>query len=134
VTSGGENGTSGAHRWPRPWLLVALIGVLVCAINASSELIEFARAGVDRDWWEPVLWEVSSAVILVGMAPLVGRAIRRWPPTPEGLVRFGLIHLGLTIPFALIHLAFIYVTRESIYWALGEHYGFFDDGIGVTSL
>lgn len=47
---------------------------------------------------------------------------------------FALIHLGLTIPFAAAHILFIFVTRETAYWAVGGRYDFFDDGIALTLL
>jgi hypothetical protein len=49
-------------------------------------------------------------------------------------VRFALIHLGLTGPFALAHILVIFVTRETAYWAVGARYGFFDDGVAITLL
>jgi DNA-binding LytR/AlgR family response regulator len=135
VTTGADNGTSG---WPRvqwgPWLAIALVGVVVAAVNATSNILEFERAGVDVDWWEPVVWEVSSAVIIVAMAPLVGWAVRRWPPKPDGFIRFGLIHFGLTIPFSLAHIAAILVLRNAVYWLARARYGFFDDGVGIVLL
>lgn len=132
MTSGGQNGTSGDNRLLGPWALVALVGVAVATINASSDMIEMERAGLDRAWWEPIVWEGTSAAIIVALAPLIGWAVRRWPPSLDSLLRFGLTHLALTIPFALIHIAVIFVTREAIYWALGQRYGFFDDGVAIT--
>lgn len=133
MADGGQRGTSG---WPRaqwgPWLAIALVGVVVALVNSTSKILEFARADVDIDWWEPVVWEVSSATIIVAMSPAIGWAIRRWPPHPDRLVRFGLVHLALTIPFALAHIAAIFVMRNAVYWIAGSRYGFFDDGIGIV--
>jgi len=106
--------------------------VLVVAVNASSDFLEMQRAGHDFEWWEPVAWEVTSAIVIVAMAPLIGMAVRRWTPTRDNLVRPGLIHLGLTLPFALVHVAGIYVMRNAIYWLGDAHYGFFDDGIALV--
>lgn len=135
MTSGGQNGMSGGGRFqPGPWLTVALIGVVVAFVNISSELTEFARANVDVHWAAPVLWETTSAVVLIAMAPLIGLAVRRWPPQGDNLARAGLIHLGLTFPFALAHVLAVFVTRESAYAAVGARYGFFDDGVIQTFL
>ncbi|UPT64349.1 MAG: LytTR family transcriptional regulator [Hyphomonadaceae bacterium JAD_PAG50586_4] len=68
--------------------------------------------------------------MIVAMAPLIGMAVRRWPPTQDNLIRPGLIHFGLTIPFAIVHVAGIFMMRESIYWLAKAHYGFFDEGVG----
>ncbi len=131
MTTGDLGGTSGSHRveW-RPWLAVLFAGLAVAFVNATSGIIE----GAGDHWVEPVLWETTSAVIIVGLAPLVGYAMRRWPPRMDAIPAFVLIHLGLTIPFALAHIAFIFVTREIAYWAVGARYGFFDDGVAITLL
>lgn len=133
MTTGGENGTSG---WPRAerraWILIALVSLVVVAVNASSDLLEMRRAGLDFDWWEPVVWEITSALVIVSLAPLIGMAMRRWTPTRDNLIRPGLIHLGLTIPFALVHAACIFVMRETIYWLGNARYGFFDDGLALV--
>ncbi len=135
MTSGGENGTSGkAGFHPGPWATIALVGVVVAIVNATSGIMEFQRAGVDRHWLEPVTWEVTSAIIIVAAAPLIGWAVRRWPFRGDSLVPAGLIHLGLTVPFALLHVLAIWLMREAAYAAVGARYGFFDDGVGVTLL
>ncbi len=90
--------------------------------------------GAGDHWTEPVLWEVTSAIIIVGLAPLIGQAMQRWPLRAGNLPGFALIHFGLTIPFALIHIGFVFVTRETAYKLAGARYGFFDDGVAITML
>lgn len=135
MTTGGESGTNGSSRvqWG-PWLAIALVAVVVATVNSTSNILEFKRSDVDIGWWEPVVWETSSAIIIVALAPLVGWAMRRWPPRPDQLVRFGLIHLGVTLPFALAHIAAIFIMRNAIYWMVDARYGFFDDGVGIVLL
>lgn len=131
MTTGDEKGTNG---WPRaerpPWLAVLLVGCTVAFVNATSGIIE----GAGDHWIEPVIWEGTSAIVIIALAPLIGYAMRRWPPRPDKLVRFALIHLGLTLPFALVHILFIFVAREAAYWSVGARYGFFDDGVAITIL
>jgi hypothetical protein len=108
---------------------VALIGVAVAVVNASSDIVELQRADLPFANWEPILWEVTSATVIVAMAPLIGRAIRAWPPRSDRLLRFVAIHAALTLPFSLTHIAAIYVLRTLTYWLANAHYGFFDDGV-----
>jgi hypothetical protein len=131
VTSSGQSGTSGAGRLAiGPWTIIAVTGVIIAFVNATSGIMERD----DVHWSEPVLWETSSAVVIIAMAPLIGMAMRRWPPRPDNLPAFTLIHFGLTIPFALVHIFAIFLIREAAYWAVGERYGFFDDGVGLVTL
>lgn len=133
MTSGDNCGTSGTARaeW-RPWFFVLFVALVVVAVNASSDFLEMRRAGLDFHWWEPLLWEITSAIVIVAMAPLIGWAVRRWPPTRDNLIRPGLIHFGLTVPFAILHVIGIFAMRESIYWLADAHYGFFDEGVGAV--
>lgn len=129
MISGGEKGTSGRLAFG-PWLTVAIVGVAVALVNSTSEIIE----GAGEHWIEPVLWETTSAIVIIAMAPLIGRAMHRWPPRADTLPTFALIHFGLTIPFSLIHVLAIFAMREAAYWAVGARYGFFDDGVAITLL
>ena len=74
MTTGNEKGTSG---WPRvqwgPWQTVILVGLAVAFVNATSGIIE----GAGDHWIEPVLWEGTSAVVILALAPFVGWAMRR---------------------------------------------------------
>jgi len=128
VTSGGDSGTNGGRPRLGPWGLIVLVGVVVAFVTASSQLTEISRSGADIHWSEPILWETTSFLSITGLAPLIGLAVRRWPPREDNLLRFGLIHLGLTIPFAIAHVTAIFVSREAAYWAVGAHYGFFEEG------
>ncbi|MBC7769794.1 MAG: LytTR family transcriptional regulator, partial [Phycisphaerales bacterium] len=129
MASGSQNRTSG-ERHLGPWAIIALVGVAVAFVTASSDLTEIRRAEADIHWAEPVLWEITSAIAIIALAPLIGLAMRRWPPREDNLLRPGLIHFALTIPFAAAHVTAIFVARESAYWAVGAHYGFFEeDGV-----
>lgn len=133
MTTGDKNGTNGPARgeWAiGPWAAIVLVGVVVAFVNATSGIIEHAGG----HWAAPVLWEGSSFIVMVAMAPAVGWAVRRWPFRRETLASSALIHFGLTIPFGLIHILIIFVVREAAYWAVGARYGFFDDGVAITML
>lgn len=129
MTNGEASGTTGGGLKIGPWGVVALVGVVVAVITATSDLME----GAGDHWAEPVVWEVTSAISIISLAPLIGMAMRRWPPGDD-LARFGLIHLALTVPFCLAHVLAIWLSREAIYWAAGAHYGFFDEGVARTLL
>lgn len=129
MTSGAKNGPNGEGSFRiGPWLTVLLVGVVVAFVNATSGIIE----GAGAHWIEPVLWETTSAIVIIGLAPLIGRAVRRRPPRGDSLATFGLIHFGLTLPFSLAHILAVFVMRETAYWAVGARYGFFDDGVAIT--
>ncbi len=130
MTTGGDNGTNGRRVRLGPWGLIAAVGAVVAFVTASSDLQEISRSEADIHWSEPVLWEITSAISIIALAPLVGMAVRRWTPREDSLLRYGLIHLALTLPFSAAHVLAIFAMRETAYWAVGAHYGFFEeDGV-----
>ncbi|WP_395644516.1 LytTR family DNA-binding domain-containing protein [Terricaulis sp.] len=135
MANGGEKGTSG---WPRvqwgPWWLIACIGAAISVVNATSVLMEHARDGHALPVWAPFLWEFSSWVMLLVLAPVVGEAIRRAPPRRESALRFGLIHLGLILTFSIIHVTGMVTIRKLGYWLAGEFYDFSHGNLPLTFL
>lgn len=131
MTDGDKKGTSGWARaeW-RPWLAVLLATLVLTFVNATSDIME----GAGTHWSQPILWEVTSAIVIVALAPFIGHAVRRWPLRKDNIAAFAIIHFALTIPFSLAHIAFIFVTRETAYKLFGARYGFFDDGVAITLL
>ncbi len=135
MTDGSISGINGEARFRLgPWGAIALVSIPVCIVNATSVLIELQRLDLPVNPAEPFFWEFSSALILVLMAPLVGRAVRRWPLEGPGIWTSLAVHLGLTIPFSLVHIAGIYGFRQGAYALFGRSYDFFGSGVGLTLL
>lgn len=135
MTTGGQSGTSGKAGFRLgPWAAIALLTLPVVLVNATSDLIEMQRSGLPVRTVEPFIWEVSSAGILVLLAPLVGWAVRRWPLIGPGLPLALLIHAGLSVPFSLAHVGMMVPVREGAYALLGWPYEFFGSGLWLTLL
>lgn len=131
MTTGGENGMSGARPFGLgPWAAIAAVGLIVATINATSGMIE----GAGEVWFEPVIWEASSAAVIIAMAPLIGWAVRRWPPRFDTLVPTAFIHLALTVPFSAIHIVAIWLMREAAYALIHGQYNFFNQGVAMRFL
>lgn len=133
MTSGGVSGTSGKPGFRLgPWGSIALVTVPVVLVNATSDLIEMNRSGLDVHPAEPFIWEITSAVVLVLMAPLVGWAARRWRLWGAGLPVALMIHAGLTVPFSLVHVGTIVPLRELAYLLTPWEYDFFSGEVWMT--
>jgi len=110
------------------------VTIPVVLVNATSDLIEMQRSGLTVHMVEPFIWEITSAAVLVLMAPLVGWAVKRWPLIGPGLPLALLIHAGLSVPFSLAHVGAMVPAREAAYAVLGWQYDFFSGGLWVTLL
>jgi hypothetical protein len=135
VTDGAQSGTSGKAGFRLgPWGAIALISIPVILVNATSVLIELQRLNLPVHPVEPFFWEASSALVLILLAPLVGMAVRRWPLEGAGLWLSLAIHIGLTLPFALVHVIALWIIRQAAYALMGADYDFFSDGFWLTLL
>lgn len=103
---------------------VALCGLLVTVVNATSLLIEYEGAGLRINSWEPWVWEASSVPVVVALAPLIGWLVRIAPPVPGRLLRAAAIHLAGATAFSLLHVAGMVALRKAIYGAVGWTYDF----------
>lgn len=129
MAGGGYNGISGWARGQRgAWLLIVAVGFVIAFVNATSELLESERDGGGMDPRAPFLWEYSSYLMILALAPLIGAAVRRLPPRGERWPLMLAAHAGLTIPFSLIHVAGMVAIRKAGYQLAG---GFYDFSHGV---
>ncbi len=131
MTIGAGNGTSGLARlqWG-PWFLIAAAAVVVCVVNATSEILEAQRNSDEVHPAAPFLWEFSSAVVILALAPLISEAIRRLPPRRDNLPTFLLGHVALTVPISAIHVAAMVAIRKLGYALVGAIYDFSHGALG----
>jgi signal transduction histidine kinase len=106
------------------------IKVYVAAVLAMgaylglNQLIGLRSSGSTLAGWKPLLWELSSAVIVIAMLPLVARLERRFPVDGQPRGRIVLAHVVGAIAFSAAHTGFIIATRKLVYALAGESYNF----------
>lgn len=129
-TSGERIGTSGLAPATLGWLVLVLFLTVNVVANATSTIADRGDRGFHP--WEAWSWEISSAIVWCGLAPLIWRAVawarqRRlgWPWTLAGIA-------AMTIPVSAIHVAAMVVLRKLIYWAAGHTYVFANDVWGAV--
>lgn len=131
MTNGDAGVTSGGGRWPA-WA-VAYVGIVIVTavfgtVNALSVLDERAWIGRPIGWWEPVVWEASSGIVLIALAWMPLIMVLRFPPAGPGLLRNLLLHALGTVAFSLAHVGLMVALRHGAYALAGEsyHFGGFD--------
>jgi hypothetical protein len=100
------------------------ITVAICTMNVFTELTDHAREGNPLQWWEPVLWEYSSAVLLWALIPAIAWLYRRAPITASTWRWAVPLHLAITPVYSLIHVGGMVLLRKLGYGLLGGHYRF----------
>jgi len=106
-------------------LLLALFLLLNNGINAASVWTEHSRDLANTlDWWEPWLWEYSSALSTLLLGPLLFWSFAREPLRFSQPRRQLLWHGMATILFCLAHVSLMVAMRELVYGLRGDNYDF----------
>ncbi|MDZ7868301.1 MAG: LytTR family DNA-binding domain-containing protein [Rheinheimera sp.] len=107
------------------WLVYAVFILLNNSIEANTVWLEHSRNPQNTlDWWEPWLWEISSAISTLVLAPLLFLSFDRQP------LRFGqplqqcLWHFGVSLLFCFAHVALMVLQRDLVYGWTGDDYDF----------
>jgi len=103
-------------------LLVGWFGINVIVL-ATTQIMEFERAGKSIPAWEPFCWELSSVVMILLLTPLGIFINDRWLEE-LGIKARLLGHAIMTLPFSAIHVTGMVAIRHLCYYLMGNHYEF----------
>lgn len=96
-------------------------------INAQSVWMESTRHGTSSiQWWEPIVWEYTSALSVLICLPLLLFCFRRSPPSFANIKRQLGFHFAMSVIFSLLHVSIMVGCREVIYVIAGGEYQFGD--------
>jgi len=113
----------GAGRGARThWMLYALLAVLFGLYQGFNQFV--GLIGERFAAWEPVIWELSSAVVIGALIPGVVRFERRYPIDRRPHWRTVLEHAAAATAFSLLHTAGMIILRKAAYAFAGERYDF----------
>lgn len=74
--------------------------------------------------WEPLTWELSSALVTGALALLVAGFEAHLPLVRGSLLRHLPLHVAGAIAFSLLHVAGMVAMRKAVYLVMGSHYVF----------
>lgn len=105
------------------WPLFFFINTYFLALSVFDE---YERRGDPIGPWDAYIWEFSSGFILAALVPAIIWVDHRFPLHVGSLKKVLGLHLMLTIPFSLIHVAGMVAIRKVIYALNDNFYGFGD--------
>ncbi len=117
-------------QWPRvkfSWAMLAGAFFFLNALRlALTVALELKASGSPTPWQRPLVWELTSAVVVWAMLPLAQTAALNapWKRVPWG--RFITIHVGATAVFWVVHVAGMWSLRTVVYRLAG--WGAYDYG------
>ncbi|ESQ87476.1 hypothetical protein ABAC460_19305 [Asticcacaulis sp. AC460] len=93
-------------------------------VNISSELIENPPGDRDFPVWAPFTWEISSAIAIMIILPVIWIGYRRYHWRRLSLMKFAVFHAVGLVMFSLNHVAIMVGVRKVVYAAMGSAYDF----------
>ncbi|MFI4966312.1 MAG: LytTR family DNA-binding domain-containing protein [Caulobacterales bacterium] len=102
--------------------IAAAVLVVILIFNVLNVLDEWARGGHGLPFWKPAVWEASSGLVFLALAPLMLALTRRaWLLTPPRLPKLA-VHLAGAVAVSFVHVVAAGVMRWAAYAAVGDHY------------
>lgn len=107
------------------WVVILVVqGIFNCLVH----LMEVRHMSRPVALWEPVVWEITSVLVIGALIPAIVAFERRFPLRLELLARHLPWHLAASVVFCVVHVLGVLVLRRAVYSALGGSYMFSDWG------
>jgi two-component system, LytTR family, sensor kinase len=105
------------------WVLYAVLALLFGLYLGINSMVGL-RSRVDIAAWKPMVWELSSVVVIFALIPLVVRFESHFRLDAHPRWRIVIAHLAAALIFSALHVAGMLVLRKSVYALVGQHYAF----------
>jgi two-component system LytT family sensor kinase len=104
------------------WVIYAILALLFGLYLGINSMVGLRGTGIAG--WKPMVWELSSVVVIFALIPLVVRfeAHFRLDAHPRG--RIAIVHLGGALIFSALHVVGMLLLRKLAYAFVGQHYAF----------
>ena len=117
-------------RAARPsWVLYAILALLFGLYEGINSMVGLRGAGIAA--WKPLVWEISSVIVIFGLIPFIVRFERRFRLDDRPRRRIVVAHIGGALVFSAVHVAGMLVLRKLAYAVVGQHYAF--DSLAVQA-
>jgi hypothetical protein len=94
----------------------------VVVLNAFNTFHDRARMGDEIGFWEPLVWEGSSGLIVLALTPAVMAFVLRAWPLGRPLWRTVALHAAGAVVFSLVHVTAMGLARSAIYALVDARY------------
>jgi len=104
------------------WVIYAVLAVLFGLYLGINSMVGLRGAGIAA--WKPIVWELSSVVVIFALIPLVVRFEARFRLDGHPRWRIAIVHLAAALIFSALHVAGMLALRKLVYALVGQHYTF----------
>jgi two-component system, LytTR family, sensor kinase len=104
------------------WVIYAVLALLFGLYLGINSMVGLRGARIAA--WKPLVWEVTSVIVIFALIPLVVRFEAHFRLDAHPRWRIVIAHLGAALLFSALHVAGILLLRKLIYAIVGQRYGF----------
>ncbi|HEX3950681.1 MAG TPA: histidine kinase [Steroidobacteraceae bacterium] len=104
------------------WALYAILAVLFGLYEGINALVGSRGSAIAA--WKPLIWEMSSVVVIVALIPFIVRFERRFRLDERPRWRIVVAHAAGALAFSGLHIAGMLALRKLAYAVVGQHYAF----------
>jgi two-component system LytT family sensor kinase len=104
------------------WVIYAILALLFGLYLGINSMVGLRGTGIAG--WKPMVWELSSVVVIFALIPLVVRFEARFRLDAHPRWRIAIVHLGGALIFSALHVAGMLLLRKLAYAFVGQHYAF----------
>jgi two-component system LytT family sensor kinase len=105
------------------WVIYAVLALLFGLYLGINSVVGL-RGRPDIAAWKPMVWELSSVIVIFALIPLVVRFEAHFRLDARPRWRIVMAHLGAALIFSALHVAGILLLRKLVYAVVGQRYGF----------
>ena len=105
------------------WALYVLLALAFGVYLGVNQLVDL-RGHLQIEAWKPLVWEISSVVVIFTLIPFIVRFERRFRLDARPRWRIIAAHLCAALLFSALHIAGMVALREAAYAIAGQHYDY----------
>jgi two-component system LytT family sensor kinase len=107
------------------WLLYAVLGLLFGVYLGINQIVDL-QGRANYAPWKPLVWEISSVIVIFAFVPLIIRFERHFRIDSRPRWRVVAAHAAAALVFSAWHVAGIVALRKMAYALVGQSYNFGD--------
>ena len=111
------------------WVLYAILALLFGLYEGLNHVIGMRGTGIAG--WKPMVWELSSVIVIFALIPFIVRFERRFRLDGRPRWRIVAAHAAAALAFCALHVAGMLVLRKLAYAVVGQHYAF--DSVAIQA-
>jgi two-component system, LytTR family, sensor kinase len=104
------------------WVLYAILALLFGLYLGINSMVGLRGTSIAA--WKPLVWEISSVIVIFALIPLVVRFEAHYRLDGHPRWRIAIAHVGAALIFSALHVAGMLLLRKAAYAVVGQRYGF----------